>query len=697
MALSDEVVGLRPRASSVPPESSRGLFIRHEPNRTGYIYDTRMMAHNDGMTEEQEDRHPEGPRRISVIFNALEKKGIIQRMRRLQIREATRDEILFVHPPSLLAKMDQMEAMLIGEGKDAALAGTQGYYETLSLYVHPSTAYCARLSCGGVIESTMAVAQGTVRNSFAIVRPPGHHAEPEEHMGFCFYNNVAVAVRVVQSRTSIRKVLILDWDVHHGNGTQAAFYDDPDVLYISIHRYEGGNFYPGGTGGGVDKCGSGAGKGRNVNIPWPSGGRTDGDYIHAFQKIVIPIAYEFGPELVIISAGFDAAEGDQLGGCFVSPACYAHMTHMLSALAGGKLVVALEGGYSLKALSQSALAVGETLVGDHPPELPPVVPSDVGTETVWQVASYQSQYWNSINPKAIEPRPVDLDTFSVSQLLRAHREMDLASQYNMLRVPLAHPDLRARFDHQVLATPYLLDPNTETIVLFVHDFGNLRVELQSPLRVDVRMEHSYLIDSSRRVVEWANERRYGLIDINILMHHIVEAEEVINPIVTPQDEKRLLRTLVVYLWDNYMDLSAAKNFIIIGHGSACQSVIGLLNDRKPYLDKRTKAVVQINGMNTIPTVPKDDDDLRRWYSKKSIVVLPARHPLARDPSMALKRHGRLLPCGEEKAIKVLDWAVSHVLKAIVDPRINPISSQDNQSKSHTNTSVMNGDADIEML
>ncbi|KZT52255.1 Arginase/deacetylase [Calocera cornea HHB12733] len=649
------------------------------------------------MDEDEDDRHPERPKRISVVYEALFRDGVVSRMRRLPIREATRSEILLVHPPSLLTKMDQMEAMLMGEDAHAALLGTRGYYESLSLYVHPSTSLCARLSCGGVIEATVAVATGVVRNSFAIVRPPGHHAEPDEHMGFCFYNNVAVATRVVQERTDIQKIMILDWDVHHGNGTQAAFYDDPNVLYISLHRYEGGNFYPGGTGGGMDKVGTGEGMGRNVNIPWPTGGMGDGDYIHAFQKLVLPIAYEFGPELVIISAGFDAAEGDQLGGCHVSPACYAHMTHMLSVLAGGKLVVALEGGYNLHALSQSALAVGETLIGDVPPELPPLVAGDAGTETVWQVAHYQSQFWRCINPKACEPNPEVDNVFSVPQLLKAHRAMELSQQYELFAIPFSDPDLQGRFKDQVLATPSLYDDDAKTVVLFVHDFGNLRVELESGLTTNIKMESSYLVDASRRVVDWTNTNGYALLDVDILTNHVVEDYNELEPMSGVDGTRKVLRKLMLYLWDNYVDLAPADKIILIGHGTGCQAMIDLLHSRALYLDARITAVIQVNGMNTLPLSPKDDDDLRKWYYKNSVVVLPARHPLSLDPALALRRHGRIIPCNETRATKLLEWTVEHVLKAIVDPKVNTNTPPAIQSSIPAGHASVNGSTDVEMV
>lgn len=200
-----------------------------------------------------------------------------------------------------------------------------------SLYLHSLTFFCAKLSAGGAIEACRAVAGGRVKNAMAVIRPPGHHAEHNKPGGFCFFDNVAIAAKVCQRDfgDKCRKILILDWDVHHGNGVQMAFEDDPNVLYISLHVHTDGKFYPSGNYGDHLHVGYGAGEGKNINIPWKTNGMTDGDYMYAFQNIVMPVAYEFNQDLVIISAGFDAAEGDMLGGCHVSPAGFAHMTHML--------------------------------------------------------------------------------------------------------------------------------------------------------------------------------------------------------------------------------------------------------------------------------------------------------------------------------------------------------------------------------
>ncbi|KAI0223044.1 Histone deacetylase hda1, partial [Massospora cicadina] len=182
-------------------------------------------------------------------------------------------------------------------------------------------------------------------------------------------------------------------DVHHGNGIQDAFYSDPDVLYISIHRY-GDQFYPG--SGHYDEVGEGAGVGRNVNIPFTTTGMGDNDYLFAFHKVVMPIALEFNPDLVVVAAGFDAAMGDPIGEFVVSPAGYASMTYLLKGLAQGRLAVCLEGGYDLAAIAQSALYVTKVLLGAQPEPSGPISPSKQGASDVHKVIKEQSKYWNSL-------------------------------------------------------------------------------------------------------------------------------------------------------------------------------------------------------------------------------------------------------------------------------------------------------------
>jgi histone deacetylase 6 len=324
-----------------------------------------------------------------------------------------------------------------------------------SLYLHRLTLYCARLSAGGAIEAARAVVLGHVKNAFAIIRPPGHHAEHNDPGGFCFFDNVAVAAKVCQKDygEKCRKILILDWDVHHGNGVQQAFEDNPNVLYISLHVYADGNFYPSKKYGDYLHVGIGEGVGKNINIPWPSQGMKDGDYMYAFQKIVMPCAMEFDPDLVIISAGFDAAEGDLLGGCHVSPGGFAHMTSQLMTLAGGKVVACLEGGYNLKSIARSALAVVRTMMGEAPERLKDTEVSSAGVETVRLVERIHSQYWNCLFPKdKAKSRLHNMGGKRLSDVLRSWQSSEWFDKFQMAEVPIHRSRISQSFKHQVLAT-----------------------------------------------------------------------------------------------------------------------------------------------------------------------------------------------------------------------------------------------------
>ncbi|KAF8664383.1 hypothetical protein AX16_000754 [Volvariella volvacea WC 439] len=633
----------RPRASSVP--------LRATDHTVGYVYSSEMTSHYS------ERQHPETPQRITRIMRTIVTAHYAEKMKWIPIRLVRKEEVLLVHSEDHWDKVQAIQYM-----SEQDRVNSEEYYEQLSLYVMSGTTRAAMLSCGGVIEACLAVARGELRKTFAIVRPPGHHAEPEEHMGFCFFNNVAVAAKVVQQLTPIKRILILDWDVHHGNGTQRAFNDEPSVLYMSIHRYEQGTFYPCGPFGGMQSCGEGDGLGYSVNVPWPEAGMDDADYIHAFQKVIMPIAMEFAPELVIISAGFDAAKGDELGECEVTPTGYAHMTHMLSGLAGGRLVVALEGGYNLDAICDSALAVTKVLLGEAPPELPPMVASEAATETVWLVAREQSKYWKSVDPKACEPRETfESISFSIPEILKAHRQHYLYTTYQMMQVPLLNPEQEQRFSSQIMCTPDIFENNI--LIFFVHEFGNLRLELESSLTCDVQLQRSYLIDSSKELIEWIKSAGYALLDANLF------------PKPAPVQYQQPSRTrknvdiggdVVTYLWDNYIQLSNAEHVIFIGHGPGCQPLVDLLERRTTSALKKVKAVIQVVGHSKVPAVPKTSDDLRSWYAKHSFVVLPATHPtLGPDVKPKdLRKHGHLVPIDEAQPVKLVTKALAGIAQYI---------------------------------
>ena len=209
-------------------------------------------------------------------------------------------------------------------------------------------------------------------------------------MGFCLYNNVAVAARAVQAARLCERVLIVDWDVHHGNGTQHSFWDDPSVLYFSTHQFP---FYPG--TGAAEEAGGGTGRGFNVNVPWPAG-MGDAEYLAAFDRLLLPIARSFSPELVLVSAGFDAAAGDLLGGMRVSPEGYAALTERLLSLADGRVVLALEGGYNLDAIARSAAACLRVLLGEEPARADFGPASRIGSAKIDEAIEVQREFWKGL-------------------------------------------------------------------------------------------------------------------------------------------------------------------------------------------------------------------------------------------------------------------------------------------------------------
>lgn len=349
---------------------------------TAVGFDERMLLHSE--VERKSLPHPERPDRLRAIAASLATAGIFPgRCQPIPAREITREELQMVH------SHENIESVELTSQHVAS-------YFTPDTYANKDSALAARLAAGLCADLAKAIYSGRAKNGFALVRPPGHHAGVKQAMGFCLHNNAAIAASAAQA-VGAKKVLILDWDVHHGNGTQEIFEQNKTVLYISLHRHEGGKFYPG--TGAAHEVGSMGAEGYCVNVPWSRGGVGDNDYIFAFENIVLPIADEFAPDFTIISAGFDAARGDPLGCCDVTPAGYAQMTKMLSSLSNGKLLVILEGGYNLRSISSSATSVIKVLLGETPETmLENVVPSRSGLQTVLEVLNIQSMFWPTVGP-----------------------------------------------------------------------------------------------------------------------------------------------------------------------------------------------------------------------------------------------------------------------------------------------------------
>jgi acetoin utilization deacetylase AcuC-like enzyme len=335
---------------------------------TGLVYDERFLAHRAPYD------HPEHPGRVRAIQARLEADGLAGRCVRVPAREASREELERIHTPAYVSAI-------------FATASQPSVQLDPDTYTNGDSALAARLAAGALVDLTTAVADGRLENGFALLRPPGHHAEADRAMGFCLFNNVAVAARAVQASGSAQRVLIVDWDLHHGNGTQHSFQEDPSVLYFSTHQFP---FYPG--TGGISELGSGAGRGFTINVPWPAG-CGDAEYLAAFDRILLPIAARFQPDLVLVSAGFDAADGDPLGSMRLSSAGYAWMTERLRRLAGGRIALALEGGYDLEAISAAAAACVRALLGDPPPAEPPDRPSAAASRVLDAVAEAARPFW----------------------------------------------------------------------------------------------------------------------------------------------------------------------------------------------------------------------------------------------------------------------------------------------------------------
>ncbi len=281
------------------------------------------------------EEHSEGPARLEAVLALLEEAGLLDRLELIEPRDATDEELGLVHPPEFVASL-----------RRACEEG--GGWIDMDTYVRPRSLDAARQAAGACLAATDAVLAGRVRSAFCAVRPPGHHARHAQAMCFCLLNNVAVAAQYARQRHGLERVAIVDLDVHHGNGTQDAFYDNPHVLYVSTHLYP---YYPG--TGSLEETGSGPGEGTNVNLPLPAG-CGDAEYSDAWDLIIEPVVRRFSPQLILVSLGFDAHFADPLASMALSVDGYGALAARLRALADelcdGKLVFVLEGGYHLTAL-----------------------------------------------------------------------------------------------------------------------------------------------------------------------------------------------------------------------------------------------------------------------------------------------------------------------------------------------------------
>ncbi len=343
---------------------------------TAIVEDSRFRDHRGP------DDHPERPERLAAVAEAIAARA--DALSPIPPRLAEPAEILRVHGTEHLERI-----------AEAARRGPLRL--DADTYVAPSSFEVARLAAGGAIDLARKVVRGEVRNGFAAVRPPGHHAEAGRAMGFCLFNNVAIAARALQAEEGVERILILDWDVHHGNGTQHSFEEDPSVLYFSTHQFP---FYPG--TGDHGEVGVGKGAGATLNVPMPAG-CGDPEYVGVFQRIVVPVTRHFRPDVILISCGFDAHRDDPLAAMNVSGDGFRAMARIMRAVADevcqGRLALVLEGGYAASGLRAGTEAILGALLEESTPApdpAPDLAPASSLARIVDQVAAVHGRRYPGI-------------------------------------------------------------------------------------------------------------------------------------------------------------------------------------------------------------------------------------------------------------------------------------------------------------
>jgi len=346
--------------------------------KTGIVKDRAYLRHGT------DSGHPETPQRLVSIYEMLENPDMVRKFTGIDARRATREELERVHKPAFIDAV-------------AATAGRSMSMLDPDTVASPETYDIARLAAGGLMNAIDAVVSRKVDNAFALVRPPGHHADEGRAAGFCIFNNVAVGARHAMAAHKMERILIVDWDLHHGNGTQDIFYEDRKVLYFSTHQFP---YYPG--TGAMGEMGRGEGLGYTINVPLRPGA-DDAFYVRIFQDILSPVTMAFKPEIILVSAGFDTYFGDPLGEMKVTPEGFAALTRILLNLAdacsGGRLVLVLEGGYHIQGLAKCVRAVllellEETRVTEETLNRMAAGTDDRAATLIGQVRKAIAPYWS---------------------------------------------------------------------------------------------------------------------------------------------------------------------------------------------------------------------------------------------------------------------------------------------------------------
>ncbi|KAI4242663.1 MAG: hypothetical protein L6R40_003884 [Gallowayella cf. fulva] len=354
----------------------------------------------------------------------------------------------------------------------------------------------------------------------------------------------------------------------------------------------------------------------------------DADYLYAFQQVIMPVAYDFNPDLVIIAAGFDAAIGDQLGGCFVTPSCYAHMAHMLMPLAKGKLVVCLEGGYNLASISKSALAVTRTLLGEPPDRIEVTKPTKSGAATVDMVRVYQCRFWPCLASESKTSTKVDA--------LRAYQKQQLCEDFDMMELTVFRERISKSFKNQVLATINYADA-VPLLVIF-HDPYHHQTGQDPKIK---RLADAEVYDTLNWYRERAINAGFAIIDVNF-PNHVADAdvcslviqnqaadEDVLNYDREVENAKRIAERaeLAIYLWENYIEPNDSTAIFFMGIGSPSREIVHILNQRESFFQRITSILLFLDS--THPTLPSISDHntyyLSKWYKQNSLVFVAGDH------------------------------------------------------------------------
>lgn len=304
-------------------------------HKTAIFKDDLFLRHNPG------PGHPESPKRLSIIYDQLKRPEIKKQFIFPPCQPAAREILALNHSKAYITRVE-------------ATAGKTSATLDPDTRTSPHSCDAAKLAAGATVTATQLVITKEIKNGFVLARPPGHHAEADQSSGFCLFNNIAIAARYALKKLKLKRILIIDWDLHHGNGTQNSFYDTDKVLYFSTHQYP---YFPG--SGGLNETGQGDGKGFTINVPL-SGGQGDQEFANIFHQLLVPLAREYKPEIIMVSAGFDTYHGDPLGTMNLSVDGFAYMTKVLRDLAvelcNSRIIMVLEGGYNLVGLKNGILA-----------------------------------------------------------------------------------------------------------------------------------------------------------------------------------------------------------------------------------------------------------------------------------------------------------------------------------------------------